>query len=187
MKKLLLGAVLILSSCTLTSAQIQVGQVNGTLNGLPVGVNGQTGVIQVSNGNGGGLIYNANTGGYQIGGTIGGVPITVGNGTLNVGGTSGSNGVLGLLALAQLIIKRLAPFLVGMAMLAFFWFLIEFIWKGRNSADEQQKSLRGMAYSVLALFVMVSVWGIIGFAGSVLGINQGGMAPKTCLPGETSC
>lgn len=191
MKHFLLFAALILSSCTFAFAetQVQVGQVYGTYNGLPVGYNGQTGVLQVSNKRGGGLIYDAKSGGFQIGGTIGGVPVSFGSGGIAVGnGFGGANtGLLGLLALAQLIVKRAVPFLIGVAALAFFWFLIQFIWKGNESGEVQKKSLSGMAYSVLALFVMVSIWGIIGFMGSVVGINQGGTIPNTCLPGETSC
>jgi hypothetical protein len=96
----------------------------------------------------------------------------------------GYSGLLGLLALAQTIVARLVPFLVGVALLAFFWFLIEFIWKGKDNPDKQKEGKTGMAYSLVALFVMVSVWGIIAFAGAALGINQGGNISGFNLPGE---
>ena len=105
--------------------------------------------------------------------------------TIGTGATQGQvNGgaLLQLLALAQTIVTRLVPFAVGLAVLAFFWFLITFIWKGKTSPDEQQKSLHGMGYSILALFVMVSIWGIVGFAGSLLGIGQGGSVPIPGIP-----
>mgnify|MGYP001592806702 CR=1 FL=1 len=97
---------------------------------------------------------------------------------------AGNNALLGILAVAQTIVARLVPFLVGLAVLAFFWFLIIFIWKGQSSPDEQRKSLAGMGYSLLAIFVMVSIWGIIGFMGSIFGISQGGSMPGFRLPGE---
>lgn len=90
--------------------------------------------------------------------------------------------LLQLLALAQEIVSRLVPFAIGLAVLAFFWFLITFIFKGKDKPEEQQKSLKGMGFSVLALFVMVSIWGIIGFFGSVFGINQGGNIPVPGIP-----
>lgn len=90
--------------------------------------------------------------------------------------------LLQLLALAQELVSRLVPFAIGLAVLAFFWFLISFIWKGKDKPEEQQKSLKGMGWSVLALFVMVSIWGIIGFFGSVFGINQGGNIPVPGIP-----
>lgn len=92
--------------------------------------------------------------------------------------------LVSLLILAQKVVGRLVPLLIGLALLAFFWFLVGFIWKGREDPKEQKKSLSGMGWSIVALFVMVSVWGIIGFMGSVVGINQGGTMSGFKLPGE---
>ena len=99
-------------------------------------------------------------------------------------GGTGNNALLKLLSVAQTLVSRLVPFLIGVAVLAFFWFLITFIVKGQSSPEEQKKSLAGMGYSILALFVMVSIWGIIGFFGSIFGISQGGSMPGFKLPGE---
>lgn len=124
-------------------------------------------------------------GGGSVTGTVGGVPVSVG-----VGGTAGVvagagqvNGgpLLQLLALAQTIVARLVPFAIGIAVLAFFFFLIKYIIMG-ESADDKKKNLAGMGYALIALFVMVSVWGIIGFAGSLLGIGQGGSVPVPGIP-----
>jgi hypothetical protein len=81
-----------------------------------------------------------------------------------------------IIASVQGIVTRLIPLAVGLAILAFFFFLVKFIW---NSGDPSGRadSLRGMGYSVLALFVMVSIWGLVGFIGSALGVGQGGSAP----------
>lgn len=126
----------------------------------------------------------------QVGGTVGGVPVTVGNangGTVLIGQSAQQNQVNGgailqLLALAQTIVNRLVPFAVGLAVLAFFWYLIRFIFKGGQDPVEKSNSMKGMGYSIVALFVMVSIWGIIGFFGSVLGIGQGGAVPVPSVP-----
>ncbi len=97
-------------------------------------------------------------------------------------GQVNGSALLSLLALAQALVSNLGVFAIGVAVLAFFWFLITFIWKGKDSPDEQSKSLRGMGYSVLALFVMVSIWGIIGLLGSITGVNQGGNIPIPGIP-----
>ena len=105
--------------------------------------------------------------------------------SIGIGATQGQvNGgaLLQLLALAQTIVTRLVPFAVGLAVLAFFWYLIEFIWKGAADPAKRQESLKGMGFAVLALFVMVSIWGIVGFAGSLLGIGQGGTVPIPGIP-----
>ena len=111
--------------------------------------------------------------------TIGGT-ITIGIGA-NQGQVNGG-ALLSLLALAQTIVARLVPFAIGLAVLSFFWFLIEFIWKGRSDPEAKTTSLKGMGYAILALFVMVSIWGIIGFLGSVTGVGQGGNIPVPGVP-----
>lgn len=194
MKKALLACSLIVSSVFLVQAQFQLGGTNinfgkvcGTISGKPACVNPSTGQWEVTTGNGKGVGGNYNTGVVGGNGTIGGVQFgaTINSGSgAQAGMNQGAGSVLGLLALAQLIVVRLAPFLIGLALLAFFWFLILFIWKGKDSPDEQKKGRIGMAYSILALFVMVSVWGIIGVAGSILGIRQGGTMTGFKLPGE---
>jgi len=111
----------------------------------------------------------------QVGGTI-----TIGFGA-NQGQVNGG-ALISLLNLAQNIVSRLIPFTIGLAVLAFFWFLIEFIWKGRADPEAKNTSLKGMGYAILALFVMVSIWGLIGFMGSIVGIGQGGTVPVPSVP-----
>jgi hypothetical protein len=97
-------------------------------------------------------------------------------------GAINGGALLSLLALAQTIVTRLVPFAVGLAVVAFFWFLIVFIWKGAGDPKERSSSLAGMGYSILALFVMVSIWGLVGFIGSMFGISQGGNVPIPGVP-----
>jgi hypothetical protein len=106
--------------------------------------------------------------------------------TINIGvgasqGQVNGNAILGLLNLAQTIVARLVPFAVGLAVVVFFWFLIKFVINS-NEPEAKNANLKGMGYSILALFVMVSIWGIIGFLGSVFGINQGGNVPIPGVP-----
>jgi hypothetical protein len=197
MKKILLACSVIVGSIFFAAAQfdvggvkVNVGQQCATINGKPMCYNPSTGAWQIVTGNGVGVSGNANTGQVNAAGTIGGVRLggsAVLGGT-NTGGTSQGNqnysGVLGLLALARTLVVQAVPFLIGVALLAFFWFLVEFIWKGRESGDAQEQGKKGMLYSIIAIFVMVSIWGIIGFMGNVLGIGQGGGIPGFKLPGE---
>jgi membrane protease YdiL (CAAX protease family) len=90
--------------------------------------------------------------------------------------------ILSLLAGAQVLVTRLVPFLIGLAVVVFFWYLIQFIVKGGQDATAKDVSLKGMGYSILAIFVMVSIWGIIGFMASLTGIGQGGTAPTPGVP-----
>lgn len=48
---------------------------------------------------------------------------------------------------------------------------------GGGNADYAKKLRSYLIWSMLALFVMLSVWGIVYFIGGSLGIGQGGTAP----------
>ena len=87
-----------------------------------------------------------------------------------------------LLNVAQDILSRLVPFAITLAVVVFFWFLISFIWKGAADPAKRAESLKGMGWSVVALFVMVSIWGIVGFMASLTGIGQGGSIPIPSVP-----
>jgi hypothetical protein len=48
-----------------------------------------------------------------------------------------------------------------------------FIWKGKEGGDDLAKSKQFMLNSIIAMFVMVSIWGIIALMQSILGIDPG--------------
>lgn len=110
---------------------------------------------------------------------IGGVKVSI----ACPGDSAFSNKAIGLINLAQTVVSRLVPLLIGLAVLAFFWFLVEYIWKGKDDPEEYTKGRAGMFYSVVAIFVMVSIWGIIGLIGSIFGVGQGGDIHGFRLPG----
>jgi hypothetical protein len=117
----------------------------------------------------------------------GNVAIAFAQATINIGTTAtqgqvNGSALLSLLALAQTLVTRLVPFAIGLAVLAFFWFLIQFIWKGKEDGEKKKASINGMGWSIIALFVMVSIWGLVGFLGSMLGIGQGGSVPVPGVP-----
>lgn len=67
-----------------------------------------------------------------------------------------------LLTDVRFIINTLITIVAGLALLVFFWGLVRFIFKLGSEADiEQGRKL--MVWGLIALFVMISVWGIIRF------------------------
>lgn len=92
-------------------------------------------------------------------------------------GTVTTTAIQSLVTFIDGLVNALLPIVVAIAVLAFFWFLVRFIWKGGEDPEARKKSLGGMGWSIVALFVMVSIWGLIGFIGSVTGIGQGGKVP----------
>jgi hypothetical protein len=71
------------------------------------------------------------------------------------------------------IVDLLTPIVVGIALLAFFWGLAKYIFSAGNE-DAKDAGKRIMIGGIIALFVMISVWGIVRFIGEALGIEEGG-------------
>lgn len=70
------------------------------------------------------------------------------------------------------VVGVLLPIVVALALLAFFWGLAKFIFAaGDEGAKDEGKRI--MIWGLIALFVMVSVWGLVGFIGDALDIKQG--------------
>ena len=89
----------------------------------------------------------------------------------------------GLVPLVGNIINALTPIVVALALLYFFWGLAVYI---LNSSDDSKRDegKNIMIWGIIALFVMVSVWGVVGLLGDTLNINQGGTVdiPTVDLP-----
>lgn len=69
------------------------------------------------------------------------------------------------------IINIATPIVVGLALLYFFWGLAQFIAKSGNS-ESHEEGRNKMIWGLIALFVMLTVWGIVFFIAGELGINQ---------------
>ena len=72
------------------------------------------------------------------------------------------------------------PIVVAIALLAFFWGLVKFIFAGEEGKKEGQTL---MIWGLVALFVMISVWGLVRFIGNALGIGQGDTISVPKVPG----
>ena len=75
------------------------------------------------------------------------------------------------------ILNALIPILIVVAIIVFFWGLVKYVSsQGKDHAQGRNIMIAG----ILALFVMVSVWGIVRLVQSSLGItdNRGFFAPS---------
>ena len=70
-------------------------------------------------------------------------------------------------------IQLLTPIVVALALLYFFYGLARYI---LNAGNEEKKAegKNIMIYGIIALFVMVSVWGLVSILVSTIGITTGG-------------
>lgn len=86
--------------------------------------------------------------------------------------------------LIDLIIRILNPvagLVIATGIFIFFWGLVKFIWQsGSEDAVKQGKKL--MTWGVVALFVMFSVWGIVGILTNSFGWDIGAPFLRTTGP-----
>jgi hypothetical protein len=81
-----------------------------------------------------------------------------------------AQGLLGTLALFNRILNGLVGLAILAAILAFFWGLIK--WLFTKSADEKASATRMMITGIVAIFIMVSIWGIIRLLQNTFGVTQ---------------
>lgn len=176
----LMGLALVLSFNT-SFAQITGGSVNVVCVRYNAdGICAQTSVgVGVTTGSGAGT-----PAGGPLGTPAGG-PV---NGAYSQGQYQRSNNTADLSFVANLlaqfggIIGMLPKILTGVAVVVFFWFLIRYFMKGQDKPEDKKKAMNGMLYSLLAIFVMVALWGILAFFGDALGINPNTTVNAVQLP-----
>ena len=76
------------------------------------------------------------------------------------------------------LLQTMVGIVVTAAFFYFFWNLVKYI---RDEEDKEAAKTR-MGYSLAAIFVIVTLWGIIGFVRGVLGINAGEVIDDLTLP-----
>ena len=80
-------------------------------------------------------------------------------------------GLNDLIKFANDTVLSVIPIVIALAILLFIWGLALFIYKS-DSEDGRKEGRNRMIWGVIALFVIVSVWGIVRFLGNTVGINE---------------
>lgn len=70
------------------------------------------------------------------------------------------------------IVDQLIPLALAVALLVFFWGLIKYIWSA-GDAEGKADGQKIMTAGILGLFLMVSIWGIVGIIANTFGIQTG--------------
>lgn len=79
--------------------------------------------------------------------------------------------LFGILTILADLINLATPIVVALALLYFFWGLATYILNASN--EEKKKDGRNiMIWGILALFIMVSVWGIINVVRDTFQLNN---------------
>ncbi len=80
------------------------------------------------------------------------------------------------------IVDSLIPVVFALILLAFFWGLAKFVFGVGKEGKDEGKNI--MLWSVIALFVAASIWGIVNVMQGLFGItDKGGQQEAPSVPG----
>ena len=83
---------------------------------------------------------------------------------------AGAATILNLLALANTVFNALIGLLITLAIVAVFWGIIKYLFE--KGGEGKSDGLRVALYGVGAIFIMVSIWGIIRLLQSTFGVTS---------------
>ena len=99
-------------------------------------------------------------------------------GIIDMGGTNSSQ-LQGLLSIVRGVLNIVVPIVITLGVIYFIWAVIQYVTV--KDEEERAKSKTHMIYGIIGLFVVVSIWGLIGFIGNTVGIGQGGSGIVPCV------
>ena len=79
------------------------------------------------------------------------------------------------------LLNQVAPLLLAMAFVYFLWNIVKYIEAGGGDAKARDAARDNIIYAIILLFVMVSVWGLVGIVKNTVGIDNP-TAPTITLP-----
>ena len=90
---------------------------------------------------------------------------------------AGLNWFDGLVESLNTLLGNLVPVLIALAVVVFFWGVVRYVTAGED--PEKRKNGRNlMIYGVIAIFVMVALWGLVALLGDLTGATPGEGAPN---------
>lgn len=81
-----------------------------------------------------------------------------------------SDGIFKFVSMIKALIEALIPIVIGLAVLAFLWGVLQYVIA--KDEDKQEEARGIMLYGIIALFVMVSVWGLVNILGDTLDLSN---------------
>lgn len=68
------------------------------------------------------------------------------------------------------IISSLVPVIISLAVLFFLWGLLKYV--TAKGAEDKEGAMRTMITGIIVLFVMISIWGLVGIFQDTLGVGE---------------
>ena len=80
-----------------------------------------------------------------------------------------SDGIRHLLGIASGVIQALIPIVIGVGVIVFLWGVLKYVLQSSDAGKAEGRQF--MLWGIIALFVMVSVWGLVNILRDSLGLN----------------
>jgi len=90
--------------------------------------------------------------------------------------TSPQQGIIGLISWANTALNDVMVLFITLAIVVFFWGLIRYIMTNNAGGEGRAQALSIIFYSIIAIFIMVSVWGVIHLLQATFGVNNSNSA-----------
>jgi len=72
------------------------------------------------------------------------------------------------------LMQKIVPLLIGLAVLVFLWGVLKYVISGADDADKRKEARGFMIWGIVSIFIMVSVWGLVGILQTSFGIDSKG-------------
>ncbi len=97
------------------------------------------------------------------------------------GATTAANNAFDLIKILQNIVDTAIPFIIGLGVLVFLYGLFQFI---SSAGDEEARgnAKQLIIWSIIAIFVMVSVWGLVNILNGTFNLNKDVAIPVSTAP-----
>lgn len=97
---------------------------------------------------------------------------------------AGAQTVFNVLGVITSVLNGVMVLLITLAIVVFFWGLIKYIFNKGGGEKEGAEGATLMIWGIIALFVMLSIWGIIGLLRNTFGVTAN-TGPIPAPPGTT--
>jgi hypothetical protein len=92
---------------------------------------------------------------------------------------TGQTQILNIIRFVQNILNYVVPIMITVGFIMFAWAVFQFV--TNKNAEERAGAQSLMIYSIVGIFVVSSVWGIVALVGQALDIGQGGKGVLPCV------
>ncbi len=87
--------------------------------------------------------------------------------------TTPQQGIIGLISFANTALNDVMVLMITLAIVVFFWGLVRYI---ISDGESRAQGLQTIFYSIVAIFIMVSIWGVIHLLQATFGVNNSNSA-----------